>query len=191
MNGCDSVVTLTLTVNPYPNEIPAIQGPGSVYVATNLIMGVYSYTIDPVPNADYYEWDLSGVDWAADTTGRKCTLTFTRPGEGKLVVRAWNDCGFTEQFIIINAGFFDIGEQEETPSQVVLYPNPTSTKAFVEADEIIRVRLYSLKGQFMQEIPGNHSDRVELYVRNLPPAIYMVEVLTPQGVTNLKLDVHR
>jgi hypothetical protein len=191
VNGCDSVVILTLTVNPYPDEIPAIHGSQSVYVATNLITGVYSYSIDPVANADYYEWDLSGVAWVADTTGRKCILTVTTPGEGKLVIRAWNDCGFTEQFILINAGFFDVGEQEETPSQVVLYPNPTPNKAYVEADDIIRVRLYTMKGQFMQEIPGNHSNRVELYVRNLPPAIYMVEVLTPQGVTNLKLDVHR
>ena len=108
---------------------------------------------------------------------------------GKLYIRAWNDCGYTEQVIVINAGFYDVDQNDE--SVISLYPNPTSSKAFVEADEIIRVRMYTMTGQFMREIPGNHSDRVEIYVWDLPPAVYMLEVLTPQGVANLKLDVHR
>ena len=189
LNGCDSVVIVTLTVNPYPGEIPAINGPTDVFVATNLIAGVYGYSIEPVANADYYEWELEGVDWVFDTVGLNCRLVVTTPGEGKLFIRAWNGCGYTEQVIVINAGFFDV--DQNTESVISLYPNPTFNRAYVEADEIIRVRMFTLKGQFLREIPGNHSDRVEIYVWDLPPAVYMLEVLTPQGVTNLKLDVHR
>ena len=191
LNGCDSVVIVTLTVNPYPAEIPAINGQESVFVLTNLMTGTYSYTIDPVEYADYYEWEITGagVDWIVESEETTCKIVVTTSGWATLTVRAWNGCGYTEQSIVINAGFFDVDQNEE--SQIALYPNPTPNYAYVEADDIIRVRLFSLKGQLLQEIPGNHSDRVQLNVWNLPAAVYMVEVLTPHGVANLKLDVHR
>jgi hypothetical protein len=191
LNGCDSIVIVNLTVNPYPAEISAINGQETVFVVTNLMTGTYTYTIDPVEYADYYEWEITGAgeDWVVETGETMCKLVVTTPGMATLTVRAWNGCGYTEQSIIINAGFFDVDQNEE--SQIALYPNPTSNYAYVEADEIIRVRLFTLTGQFLQEIPGNHSNRVQLNVWNLPAAVYMVEVLTPQGVANLKLDVHR
>jgi hypothetical protein len=111
----------------------------------------------------------------------------TTPDTATLKVKAWNDCGYTEQQIIINAGFFDIDDNQTIP--VSLYPNPANDKVIVEADNILSVKVYDMWGQLLKAIDGATVGKVEISLHDLATAIYTVEVLTKQGKAVLKLSV--
>ncbi|MDO5341664.1 MAG: T9SS type A sorting domain-containing protein, partial [Bacteroidia bacterium] len=186
VHGCDSIVYLQLTIEHIP-DVPAVEGRENVYVGTDLVTGIYHYEADSLPNAKHYEWSLAGVDWLMDTIGTSCNLNVIDPGTGILTLRAWNECGYTEAQKTITAGFFDVGEQETV--NVNVYPNPTKYKAVVESEGITRIRIYSMKGQLLQEINGSGDDRVEVNLRNLIQASYLLEVTTRKGVANVILNV--
>ena len=185
-DGCDSIVHLQLTVQRFP-ETPILEGEDNVYVATDLLTGIYHYEADSVPNATHYEWSLIGAEWPMDTVGTSCTLIVIYPGTAVLTLRAWNDCGYSEMQKVINAGFFDVEEQETVLLNV--YPNPARYTAVVESEGIMRIRMYSMKGQLLQEINGNGDDSVEISLRGYAPAPYLLEVVTRKGLARVKLNV--
>ena len=187
-DGCDSTVYLQLTVERFP-DTPIMEGQENVFVATDLMTGIYHYEAASVPDATHYEWLLTGADWLMDTIGTSCTLMVIYPGTAILTLRAWNECGYSEVQKTINAGYFDVSEQEAI--HVNVYPNPTRYKTVVESEGIMRIRMYSMKGQLLQEINGNGDDRVEVNLRDFAPAPYLLEVMTRNGVANVKVNVVR
>ena len=187
-DGCDSTVYLQLTVERFP-ETPLMEGQENVFVATDLMTGIYHYEADSVPDATHYEWSLTGADWLMDTIGTSCNLMVIYPGTAILTLRAWNECGYTEVQKTINAGYFDVGEQEAI--RVNVYPNPTRYKTVVESEGIMRIRMYSMKGQLLQEINGNGDDRVEVSLKEYAPSPYLLQVKTRNGVANVKVNVVR
>ena len=187
VSNCDSIVHLHLSFAGQPEAIPEIIGLTNVNVGTDLIVGQYYYHIDSVPLATHYEWTLEGADWIMDTTGTHCSLLITTPGTAILKVRAWNDCGETEQEIVIHAGFFDVDEQQSI--HVALYPNPANDKVVVEAEGIKSIKVYDMWGQLLKTIDGANTSKVEISLQDLATAIYTVEVLTKQGKAIKKLSV--
>ena len=187
VDGCDSIVHLHLSFAGQPESIPDIIGLTEVNVGTDLIVGQFFYHIDSVPLATHYEWTLEGADWIMDTTGTQCSLLITTPGTAILKVRAWNDCGETEQEIVIHAGFFDVDERQTAP--VTLYPNPANDKVFVEAEDIQSIKVYDMWGQSLKTIDGANTGKVEISLHDLATGIYTVEVLTKQGKAIKKLSV--
>ena len=188
--GCDSLVHLHLTVEPYPEAIGAIEGPTEVYVSTDLILGQYFYSIEPVGFADHYEWTLENADWHMDTSGLNCALWVTTAGDATLRVKAWNGCGYTEREILIHAGFYDIDENLTIP--VAMYPNPAHDRVFIEAEDIVRVRLFNLQGQCLMEQHYDRRDRVELPLYGLESKLYLIEIQTSYGIarTKIKTESH-
>ena len=170
-------------------DTPILEGQDNVYVTTDLETGLYHYEAHLSPNATHYEWSLTGADWLMDTIGTSCTLTVLYPGTGILTLRVWNECGSSEIQKVINADFFDVAEQERV--SVKLYPNPARDKAIVESEGIMRIRMYSMMGQLLQEINGNGDDRVEISFGNYATAPYLLEVTTRNGLANMKLNVVR
>ena len=186
-SGCDSIVQLQVTAGS--PDTPILEGQDNVYVTTDLETGLYHYEAHLSPNATHYEWSLTGADWLMDTIGTSCTLTVLYPGTGILTLRVWNECGSSEIQKVINADFFDVAEQERV--SVKLYPNPARDKAIVESEGIMRIRMYSMMGQLLQEINGNGDDRVEISFGNYATAPYLLEVTTRNGLANMKLNVVR
>ena len=187
LGNCDSIVHLHLTFAGQPEAIPEIIGLTNVNVGTDLIVGQYFYHIDSVPMATHYEWTLEGTDWVMDTTGTHCSLLITTPGTAILKVRAWNDCGETEQEIVIHGGFFDVDEHQSI--HVALYPNPANDKVFVEAEDIQSIKVYDMWGQSLKTIDGVNTSKVEISLQDLATGIYTMEVLTKQGKAIKKLSV--
>ena len=187
ISNCDSIVHLHLSFAGQPEAIPEIFGLTNVNVGTDLLVGQYYYHIDSVPLATHYEWTLEGADWVMDTSGTHCSLLITTPGTVILKVRAWNDCGETEQEIVIHAGFFDVDEQQSI--HVALYPNPANDKIFVEAEGIKSIKVYDMWGQLLKTIDGANTSKVEISLHDLATGIYTVEVLTKQGEAIKKLSV--
>ena len=187
VDGCDSIVHLHLSFAGQPEAVPEIIGLTEVNVGTDLIVGQYYYHIDSVPLATHYEWTLEGANWIMDTIGTHCSLLITTPGTAVLKVRAWNDCGETEQEIVIHGGFFDVDERQAI--QVVFYPNPANDKVFVEAEGIKSVKVYNLQGQLLKTWDGEASNRVEISLHNIVAGMYAVEVLTERGSIVSKMTV--
>ena len=179
ISNCDSIVHLHLSFAGQPEAVPEIFGLTEVNVSTDLILGQYFYHIDSVPLATHYEWELTGADWAMNPSGTHCSLIVNTPDTATLKVKVWNDCGYTEQQIIIHAGFFDIDDNQTIP--VSLYPNPANDKVIVEADNILSVKVYDMWGQLLKAIDGANTSKVEISLHDLATAIYTVEVLTKQG----------
>ena len=189
-NGCDSIVSLNLIVEQHLEPIPEIVGLQEIFVSTDLVQYEYDYYIDPVAFATHYEWvcDVSG--WIVDASETHCTLHATSSGTATLKVRAWNDyCGYTEQEIVIHAGFFDINESQALP--IAVYPNPANDKVFIEAKGIISVRLCDLYGQCLIKKEGDNKDTMEISINNLHSSVYIIEILTEHGRVIRKLNVTR
>ena len=186
--GCDSLVRMELTVLPFPDTIPEIVGLQEVYVSTDIILGQYNYFIDSVAFATHYEWILEGPDWIMDTTGTQCSLWVTLPGTATLKARAWNGCGYTEQHIIIHAGFFDIDDNPTLPFAV--YPNPAHDKVFIEAEGIVSVRLFDLLGQCLAERSTEPCEHMELPLQDYAASIYLIEIQTQRGTIRTKLKIN-
>ena len=188
-NDCDSVVSLNLVVWHHPEPIPEIMGLQDIFVSTDLVQNEYKYYIDSVAFATYYEWICEDTNWIMTPSETSCTLMTTIPGTTTLKVRAWNDCGYTEQEIIIHAGFYGIDDNLAIP--VRIYPNPASDKVFIETEGILSVRLFDLFGQCITKKEGDKSDTMEISLNNLPSAIYTIEILTEKGRVIRKLNVTR
>ena len=78
---------------------------------------------------------------------------------------------------------------EQETVLVNVYPNPAKHKVIVEAEGIMRIRMYSMKGQLLQEINGNGDDSVEVNLSGYASAPYLLEVMTRKGLAKAKLDV--
>ena len=189
-NDCDSVVSLNLVVWQHPEPIPEIMGLQEIFVSTEFVQFGYNYSIDPVAFATHYEWVCEASDWIVDASETHCTLYATSSCATTLKIKAWNEyCGYTEQEILIHAGYFDIDDNLTLPIKV--FPNPAHDKVFIEAEGITSVRLYDLLGQCLIKKESDHSDMMEISLSNLTSSVYTIEILTEQGRVIRKLNVTR
>ena len=139
--------------------------------------------------ATHYEWICEDTNWIVNSSGTYCTLVTTRPGTTTLKVKAWNACGYTEQEIVIRAGFYDIDDHLALPIKV--FPNPAYDKVFIEAEGMLGIRLFDMFGQCLIKKESDNSDIMEINLNNLDSAIYTIEILTEQGRIVRKLNVTR
>ena len=188
-NDCDSIVSMNLVVEQHLEPIPEIAGLQEIFVSTEFVQNEYRYFIDSVPFATHYEWTCEGPDWIVDASGTHCTVLTTTPGTTTLKVRTWNSCGYVEQEIVIHASFYDIEDNMALPIRI--FPNPANDKVFIEAEEIISVRLCNLYGQCLIKKEGNKGNTMEISLNNLASSVYTIEILTERGRVIRKLNVTR
>ena len=186
-NGCDSVFSLNLLLLQHPDPIPEIAGLHDILVSTDLDPREYEYSIDPVEFATHYEWICENQNWVLEASETHCTLQATSRGTATLKVRAWNECGYSEQEIVINAGFINIDEQQTIP--LAVYPNPTRDKVIIESEGIERVRVYDMRGQQHLVLLGYGSRKMEMNLTGWANGIYTIEVTTEQGKCVTRLNV--
>lgn len=115
--GCDSVRTLTLTVNDVPHIESEITGT-SVLTAP----GNYVYMIDAVPTAIVYEWVMSNTNWPLTFNETVAQISVASTGSGYLQVYAINGCGqsLPKSMLIV----YDNGVEDFENTQIKIYPNP-------------------------------------------------------------------
>lgn len=188
-NGCDSIYKVVLILSN--SELTGlIQGDSWVYVASNLISGIYRYQIDTAGIVGNVNWSVSNPDWRiVDTDAVSCRVLVTTPGVATLKASFFAACGGMEREFVIHAGFFDI---EEPPSLAVsVFPNPTQGKVTVEAEGIRRVRVVDMMGQTLALAEGAGQDRIEMDLGNLAPSVYLLEVETFNGRSRERIVVYK
>ena len=175
--GCDSVVQVKLEVSD-SEAIGWIQGNHSVFVASNLVSGVYRYEIDTVGVAGGVVWSLADPAWQImEATDDHCVILVTTPGANTLKARfVAEQCGEMERTFEINADYFGVEEQENLDVQV--YPNPTKGTLTIEAEGIECIRLMDMLGQVLEMNEYGLENSVTLNLIGYAPSVYLLEINT-------------
>jgi PKD repeat protein len=117
---------LTVTVLPLPGTSGTISG--EVEVCWD---DIWIYTVDPVADADTYEWVLDPISAGSlAVNNNQCTVTFgdTYQGNATLKVRGVNECGEGAWSPLLSiliddcTGIDDLSQK----SAISIYPNPNS-----------------------------------------------------------------
>ena len=178
--GCDSIIRLSLTIDQF-REL-ALQGPSSVYAATNLFSGNFMYCVPDSLDIPYggLVWSCSHPDWiiTPSESSYRCRLSVTNIGQGVLTAQTAEGCGalFT---INIGAGWFDVDENGVSAASV--FPNPAQSEVTVQATAITHVRIIDAFGQVAYDSPFGGVDSIILNAGDLPQGVFVVEVTTKQG----------
>ena len=75
-----------------------------------------------------------------------------------------------------------IEDIEQRPSQIIVYPNPTASKVFIQFDERIQAELFDLNGKKVIA-----TDQKQLDMQMLPLGTYLLKVRTQTNTTNFKI----
>ena len=201
INGCDSTVTLTLTVNPvattalqaaicegsvytengfnvseagvYTQNLQTINGCDSVVTLTLTVNPVYSFTIDATINqGETYHGNGFDVSEAGTYTQNLQTV---------------NGC---DSVIVLNLTVnSSLGDVVANTIEVALYPNPAENYTVLKVQglkEQTKVALFDVRGRKLREFElsaGTESIRLDL--RDLPSGVYTLMI----GNTTKKLIV--
>ena len=78
-----------------------------------------------------------------------------------------------------------IGIYEANSTNAVIYPNPADNKVFVEGEGIVNVQIFDINGRnvLTSDRPG------QLDISSLSSGIYMVRIISNNGITTHKLTV--
>ena len=184
-HGCDSIVIITLNLQNSEN-IGNIHGESLVYVATNIISGIYRYEIDAEDVIGGIDWSLSNPEWLViEQEAYFCYVMVTTPGSATLTARFMANCGEMERHFFIQANFFDVADYQLVEAHV--FPNPTQGQVTVEAEGIEGVRVIDMLGQTLDWIVGEGTDRLSFDLHAFEPSVYLLEIKTVNGTAMRRL----
>ena len=168
----------------------AIEGMSSIYPATNLVVGVYTYHIDST-NIDpsTVRWSIDRDDWTLLPHRASCDLVCGSAGTATL--RAWTEgesCNL-DTILVIFARFYDV---EDNASDVVrVYPNPTKGTLTIEAEGIECIRLMDMLGQVLEMNEYGLENSVTLNLNGYAPSVYLLEIKTDNGLAKKRVVLYR
>lgn len=180
-SGCDSIVQIRLEIRD-SEAIGWIHGTPDVYVASNLISGVYRYDIDLDGVTGGVVWSLADPQWQImEAADDHCIIVVTTPGTNTLIAHFMaENCGEMERSFEINAGYF--GVEDLGMQAVQVYPNPTKGTVRIEAESIESLRLIDKLGQVLEVVDCHRSDSYDLNLSTYAPSVYLLEIKTVNGI---------
>ena len=182
VNGCDSIVTLTLTVNPiYNTELTATICEGSVYTENNFNVseaGVYTQNLTSVNGCDSIVTLTVSVNPTFDTTINATINTgetyaefgFNERESGTYVqnLQTVNGCDSTITLnLTVNSSLSDVAELTE----ITFYPNPTSGKVTF-SKEIEKIEVIDNIGKIVMRF----FDVEQINIETLPSGAYYLRM---------------
>ena len=190
VNGCDSIVTITLNVNPIFNtELSATICEGQVYTENNFNVseaGVYTQTLTSVNGCDSIVTLTVSVNPTFDTTINATINTgetyaefgFNESEAGTYVQNLQTEFGCDSTITLVlsvNSSLLDIEQTE-----ITFYPNPTNSKiTFSQAIE--KVEVIDLTGKAIFTFTNAKTINIE----SLPAGAYYLR-LTNKEKTSLQ-----
>lgn len=153
VNGCDSIVTLTLNVNPLPN--PSITQSGAVLSTGNF---------------NTYQWYYNG-----SALGNATSQSYTPTLNGNYSVGVSDANGCMASSNIFNVT--DVSTQTIINLRLELYPNPTTGVLYIKGAEVESAELFSLDGRLILSEQSSNT----LNLSSLPSGMYVVRIRTSLG----------
>ena len=185
--GCDSIRSLHLTVKPIPVITGNIIGNGEV---TSL--GNFVYMIDPVENANLYEWIISNPNWSVSYNQTVAQVSVLTPGTGTLSVYALNECGQSQPVSIQIS--YGMGINDAEMSVIQVYPNPTNGMINVQCTmnnaQLFNgeLQLFDMYGKMLDrwEMSG---ENMELDLSSYAAGVYLLKLRNTQTATESVVKV--
>lgn len=156
VNGCDSIITLHLTVNPIPVVPATISG-----LANVTALGSQMYTVDSAQYVNTYEWRCSNIHWGLSNSNLSSIfVNINQNGSGVLTAKAINECGSAETSINI---YCNVGIDEYVnETNILLYPVPARQFVNVNLEQAVtavaKIQLIDNLGRVLQTIPVTESN---------------------------------
>lgn len=189
--GCDSIVyRIKLEIKDL-EQIGQINGLSNVFVASNLINGIYRYEIDQEDIQGVVTWSLSNPEWQiVEAQDNYCRVFVTTPGVSILTATFMTaECGEIKRDFEINAGYFDVNDYQKL--EVNIFPNPTKGMVTIEAEGIESIRVTDMMGQVLEQREYNRSDSVDLSLTGYTPSVYLLEIKTVNGMVKKRVVLCR
>jgi len=154
-SGCDSVVTLHLTINTIAAPVIAISG--------LVLSTTQSYAS--------YQWFFNGAIISGATNG---TYTVTQNGNYTVAVTDQNGCSDTSAvFTVTSVSVEDIIAN----SRPLVYPNPAHDYLYLQTNDPVAVIITGIDGKIVKRFTGEQ----RLYVGDLAAGTYFVRLTDMQG----------
>ena len=187
LQGCDSIVTLNLTIIEPDIRILGYQ---NIYYSSDIWHGIYHYfVVDSVtiPLAPI-EWQCSNPDWILlRVSDYQCKLIATSEGQSVLTAHTLvaDNCDEIMSIEITAREYF-----KEEDKEVMLFPNPAWSNVTVTAPDLLHVAMINLVGQKVRDVSVNASDMVVIDTENLIRGVYLVEITTVNEVYYKRLMLY-
>ncbi len=193
INGCDSIVTLTLNVNPiYNTELTATICEGSVYTENNFNVseaGVYTQTLTSVNGCDSIVTLTVSVNPVFDTTINAtinsgetyAEFGFNESESGTYVqnLQTVNGCDSTITLnLTVNSSLYDVAELTE----ITFYPNPTSGM-LTFSKEIEKIEVIDNIGKVVMRF----FETEQIDIESLPSGVYYLRLTIEDKTTTRKV----
>ena len=190
-SGCDSIIYRTRIEIKDSSTLGQINGVSNAYVASNLISGIYRYSVDAEGLIGTVQWSLSNPEWQiVEANDNYCFVFIGTPGAATLTaVFSVSECGEMERGFEINAGYFGLEDGHVVDAKI--YPNPTRGQLIVEAEGIERVRVVNMVGQVLDNVIVGREGQVMLNLSHYAPSVYLLEIETVYGVAKRRVTVCR
>ncbi len=166
--GCDSVVTLDLTINVIDTTITQ--------------SGV---TLTSNESGATYQW-IDCINGNVLITGATAASYIPSNNGSYAVIITKNGCVDTSN--CINVTISDV-VNIETALSVQVYPNPTDGIVIIATDELLTdasIRILAINGQLLRE-ERLYNKEHQLDISLLPSAVYIVSIYSKEGVYQTKL----
>ncbi len=159
-NGCDSTVTLNLTVNTVDTAVTV----NSATLTANAVGATYQWI----------DCNNGNAPIAGETN-----QSFTPSSNGSYaVVITENSCTDTSGcFLILNTGISATTMNDE---HFNLYPNPTDGQITIDFEQEVNgavIRVMGVDGRLLQEHNEINGNRINISLSDYPAAMYFVEVI--------------
>ena len=158
VNGCDSIIILTLVVNPLP-DIPVVSPNGTVLTASS---------------ADYYQWYFNGAA-ISGATGQ--SYVCTQIGMYYVVVTNEHGCIAQSENVYVT----DVGIMHWTMenAQWTIYPNPTTGELIIDNGQwtMDNVKIFDITGRTLNNYPLSIiNSQLKIDVSSLSSGIYYLKI---------------
>lgn len=153
--GCDSVITLHLTVHPHPELYLAVSNDVLYYPETATLTAY---------GADYYFWSTGQAS-------AQIEVCPTIPTWYKVTASMYNSpCTAVDSVFIYTHGY---GIEDHAAVNLRCYPNPVSDVLHVSGDPVDQLMLYDMQGRLCRTWKGRR-DEWRLSLRHLPNGNYLL-----------------
>ena len=159
-------------VMPYTTEYPSDHYAVYVINENNEELQLFEETLDST---------------MTDFQQRTATIPSSVTGNFRVAFRHFNSEGgyviILDDIQITTTG--TIGINEVNSANAVIYPNPADNKVFVKGEGIANVQIFDVNGRNV--LTSNHAGQMD--ISSLTSGIYMVRIISNNGVTTQKLTV--
>lgn len=178
--GCDSIVTLTLTVHPKPILPAAISGPSMISTA-----GTYSYSVLNAEYTDSYEWSLNNPNWTLNAGSNNfATINITTNSSAVLTVIGINECGISAPLTLNIESTISIDEIDAMDG-INIYPNPTTNFVNIRNENyqnpISLIEIYDLNGKLVDRVV-DISETTQLNFYSYSKGTYIIKLFNQENV---------